>query len=744
MLTTTLKQEPTLAFQPASQPTLEQAIRKSWSKIAPFWPLKNLLAVNPLAGFEDLHFEEGLQQGAAYFQQPELPVGMQLVNRASIKWLQAYFDEGQATIRMPHRTQGFLKSTLSLFRFDQQLHQNNPQPIEWLRQLPQKPIALIDEALSFLTINREEQEEFLTLLLTTLPGWAAHIQYRTNWADKQDAHHPHPVSQIEYLAFRLVLTCLLWPEAKDILRWHANALQKTDTTDFYGSILQNETAYQQSLLKQLGINRLPQQKIPPRAQLVFCIDVRSEPFRRALEAQGDYETYGFAGFFGVPVSVENSVTAESYASCPVLLKPVCSVEEKPVGSTSAYRKGQENIRGIKKLYQSVKYTFTTPFSLVEALGLASGLWMGLRTFSPKGAASLQSSVQQLLAPQVAVRPVIDSIPLEQQVQFAGGALKLMGLTENFAPLVVFCGHGSETVNNAYASALDCGACGGRHGAPNAQILADILNNPSVREELQKQAIAIPADTHFIAAEHITTTDEVRLYHEQLPDTLAEQLLELQNDLEKAGKLNSRWRIAEMDPTTTGEQASNQTALRAKDWAQVRPEWGLARNAAFIAGPRWLTKAINLDGRSFLHSYEWEKDTDGSSLTTILTAPMVVAQWINAQYLFSTMDNVAFGGGSKITKNITGKIGIMQGNASDLMHGLPLQSVYKSDTEPYHQPMRLTTIVYAPTSRIDRIIREQPILQKLFGNAWVHLICYDPQNEAYYHLNEDLTWTSIVL
>jgi hypothetical protein len=381
---------------------------------------------------------------------------------------------------------------------------------------------------------------------------------------------------------------------------------------------------------------------------------------------------------------------------------------------------------------------------VEALGLASGLWMGLRTFSPKGAAALQSSVQQLLAPQVAVRPVIDSIPLEQQVQFAGGALKLMGLTENFAPLVVFCGHGSETVNNAYASALDCGACGGRHGAPNAQILADILNNPSVREELQKQAIAIPADTLFIAAEHITTTDEVRLYHEQLPDALAERLLELQNDLEKAGKLNSRWRIAEMDPTTTGEQASNQTALRAKDWAQVRPEWGLARNAAFIAGPRWLTKAINLDGRSFLHSYEWEKDTDGSSLTTILTAPMVVAQWINTQYLFSTMDTVAFGGGSKITKNITGKIGIMQGNASDLMHGLPLQSVYRSDTEPYHQPMRLTTIVYAPTSRIDRIIREQPILQKLFGNAWVHLICYDPQNEAYYHLNEDLTWTSIVL
>ena len=57
----------------------------------------------------------------------------------------------------------------------------------------------------------------------------------------------------------------------------------------------------------------------------------------------------------------------------------------------------------------------------------------------------------------------------------------------------------------------------------------------------------------------------------------------------------------------------------------------------------------------------------------MTAPMVVAQWINAQYLFSTLDNVSFGAGSKVTQNITGKLGVMQGNASDLMHGLPQQT-----------------------------------------------------------------------
>jgi hypothetical protein len=736
--------EPSRPLQTIQPSTLEQAISRSWTKIAPFWPLKNLIAVNPLAGFEDLPFETGLEQAAAYFQQANLPPGMQQVNRESIKWLQAYFDQGQSTIRMPLRTLGFLKSTLSLFRFDQQLHKNHKAQLEWLQQLPQKPIAVLDEALDYLAIDPQDREEFLTLLLTTLPGWAAHIKYRTNWADHQDAQDPHPVSQTEYLAFRLVLTCLLWPEAKELLRWHAHALEKTDCSDLYTTIFRKESAYQNALLHQLRKNQPQQKKKPANAQLVFCIDVRSEPFRRALEAQGNYETYGFAGFFGVPVSIENPATAVSYASCPVLLKPACSVQEKPTGSPASYLKGQENVQGIKKLYQSLKYTFTTPFSLVETLGLASGLWMSLRTFSPKGASILQASVQKLLAPESEVRPVIDSIPLEQQVQFSGGALKMMGLTENFAPLVVFCGHGSETVNNAYSTALDCGACGGRHGAPNARLLASMLNKEAVRNELRKQAIEIPNGTVFIAAAHITTTDEVKLFHEQLSDEAAHQLRILQNDLEIAGNLNRQWRMAEMDTTVTGEQAIKQAGLRAKDWAQVRPEWGLARNAAFIAGPRWLTNKINLDGRAFLHSYEWEKDSDGSSLTTILTAPMVVAQWINAQYLFSTVDNVAFGGGSKVTKNITGKIGIMQGNASDLMHGLPLQSVYRSDTEPYHQPMRLTTIVYAPTSRIDRIIREQPILQKLFGNAWVHLICFDPQHEAYYHLNEDLTWTSIVL
>lgn len=739
-VTKTLINEKASKPMPANESyAINTTITQSWSKIAPFWPLKNLIAVNPLAGFEDLPFEEGLRHAKAYFQQPDIPQGMQQVNRESIKWLQAFFDNGQATIPMPNRHGGLLTSTRALIRLDKRLYKNEPQKKKWLDGLPDKAEMLIAEALLYLGIPAHEEEQFLTLLLTTLAGWAAHVQYRVNWADTQDAAHPHAVTHSEYLAFRLLLTCLVWPEAKALLTWHQQALKNADTKAVYNAITANEASYQSNIIKRLRASHPLPQSTRSQAQLIFCIDVRSEPFRRALEAQGKYETLGFAGFFGVPVSIENAVTGDAHASCPVLLKPAHTVVEYPNRASQTCRRGHKRLQGIKKLYQSLKYTFITPFSLVETMGLANGLWMALKTFSPRGSTIIQATFKRRIASDYSLSPNIKAIPFSQQVAYGEGALRTMGLTENFAPLIVFCGHGSTTQNNAYASALDCGACGGRHGAPNARILALILNSEKVRDVLAKKGLIIPQETRFLAAEHNTTTDEVELYHDlhSHADTL--QIASLQRDLESARDKNRLWRSREMGINLHPKRAQQATADRAQDWAQVRPEWGLARNAAFIVGPRGLTKNIDFEGRAFLHSYAWEKDIDRSSLTTILTAPMIVAQWINAQYCFSTLDNVAFGGGSKVTKNITGKIGIMQGNASDLMHGLPLQSVFASDNKAYHTPMRLTVIVYAPRSHIDPIIAQHGILQKLFGNGWVNLMCHDPISQLTFNLQRDLTW-----
>lgn len=722
---------------------LQTAIENSWSKIAPFWPLKNLIAVNPLAGFENLTFEKALEEAHAYFQPHDIPIEMQSINRESIKWLQAFFDEGQSSIPMPNRQLGLLKSVLSLLPFDKKLHKNDPQKKQWLKKLPHNPKEVISETLFYLGIPFQQYEQFLTLMLTTLPGWASHIQYRTTWADTKDASHPYFVTHKDYLAFRLILTCLIWPKPKELLSWHQNVKNKTNVTNIHNQIAASEADYQKTLIQKLSPLKPSIENTRAKAQLVFCIDVRSEPFRRALETQGEYETYGFAGFFGVPVSIENTVTGESHASCPVLLKPAYNIMEHPNCHHQSCQDKHKKFQLIKKLYQSLKYTFTAPFSLVETLGLASGIWMATRCFFPNLSTALQSSVKKIATSSYTLHPNIQAIPFDQQVAYGEGALKMMGLTENFAPLVVFCGHGSTTQNNAYATALDCGACGGHHGAPNARILAAILNSPNVREAINnKQGIRIPQNTLFLAAEHNTTTDEVEIYIDKTLDSHTTPIASLKKDLKNARNINSLWRSEKMNTRTDFQNAYKLTALRSKDWAQVRPEWGLARNAAFIVAPRSLTKNIDLEGRSFLHSYDWEKDPKGTFLTTILTAPMVVAQWINSQYLFSTLDNVAYGGGSKITKNITGKIGIMQGNASDLMNGLPLQSVFISDNEPYHKPMRLTVVVYAPQTYIDPIIETHQVLQKLFSNGWVHLICYDPTSNEKLILQRDLTWTRL--
>ena len=66
----------------------------------------------------------------------------------------------------------------------------------------------------------------------------------------------------------------------------------------------------------------------PWLQAVFCIDVRSEVIRRALESQHEgIETKGFAGFFGVPLAYQPQGSAMVRSQTPGLLSPALRVEE---------------------------------------------------------------------------------------------------------------------------------------------------------------------------------------------------------------------------------------------------------------------------------------------------------------------------------------------------------------------------------------------------------------------------------
>ncbi len=682
----------------------------SWRLVAPFWPLQSLIAVNPLQGLEDLSFSEALEKGAQLYEQTSFPQEILTLNTISIKYFQAFFDEGQATIEMPLRDQGLLQAWKRLAVYDAELVGKDKNAASWIQSLPDLPEGVLHSSFIRLGLKREDWGHFLTLLLATLPGWAAHVKYLEDWSGQEKKS-----LKIEFVALRAAILALLWPEEKPI----SVLLKKQETPLGREKILKEviaaEETYQEHLLTLLETGD-PQAKpdYPLKAQLVFCIDVRSEPMRRAIEARGNYETFGFAGFFGVPVALQKKGERAPYAACPVLLKPEHMVEEPGLEKRSRLSSAT-----FKRLYQSLKYTFTAPLALVETLGPLSGFWMGMRTLFPRITGALYSVVGYLRRRHVAPFD-LSGIPLKMQCDMAENALRGMGLTHNFAKYVIFCGHGSQTQNNAYASALDCGACAGHQGGDNAQILAQILNTPSVREQLAQRGIRILEDVTFLAAQHNTTTDDISLFGEaaSLP-----ALKEIREDLQKAQQEVSGERIQRLP---VRRKKGKRVRSYAWDWAQIRPEWGLAQNAAFIVGPRSITTSMDLEGRTFLHSYDWEQDKDGAILETILTAPMVVAQWINMQYFFSSLNNVAYGGGSKVTKNIVGKHSVMQGNGSDLMTGLPLQSVYAGDNKLYHMPQRLLTVVYAPVARLKKVIHRQEVLQRLFGNEWVHLLCIDPQ------------------
>jgi hypothetical protein len=184
------------------------------------------------------------------------------------------------------------------------------------------------------------------------------------------------------------------------------------------------------------------------------------------------------------------------------------------------------------------------------------------------------------------------------------------------------------------------------------------------------------------------------------------------------------------------------ALRqnADDWAQTRPEWGLANNAAFVIAPRKRTLGVNLQGRCFLHDYDPRRDEDGNLLEQIMTAPMIVTNWINMQYYASTVDNKRYGSGNKTLHNVVGgRIGVFEGNGGDLRIGLPWQSL--NDGEHWqHTPLRLTVVIEAPREAIDRVIARHAMVRQLVHNRWLYLMRLDGNCMESYHDGHWHNWS----
>ncbi|WP_298207679.1 DUF2309 domain-containing protein [Ferrimicrobium sp.] len=651
-----------------------------------------------------------------------------------------------------------------------------------LAQLSVQPEDAILSCLERLGIAEEDRVSELARQLARMPGWAGHAKWRSRWAPPGQ---PGPTLHlVDYLAVRLGYEAELFSAAvagrgrmgrsasgylrgqphgvsrhPDVDRIEAGRVQIEDLPSDLGdelsglSVIEStkvwlaayEGHYRDQLLDALS-RPASLSTEPPAVQAVFCIDVRSEGLRRHLEVVGSYETFGFAGFFALPIRHQPWGSAEEIDLCPVLLHPSSETAERPCGETdvaaSRQLRGRQAQVGARMMFDTARKAAVSPYILAEAAGFLAGPMAAAKTLFPALYLKLRSRVRTMLAPPVAT--VIETHPRdggmsdEEQALFAETALITMGLTRDFAPLVLLCGHGSTTENNPYASSLDCGACGGNRGGASARAAAWILNRATTRDLLAQRGISIPEETVFIAGEHDTATDRVIIFDLHLvPFTHRDGVAVLEADLERAAVALAKER-ARLLPGAKGHDPVAQVTTRSADWAQVQPEWGLARNGAFIVAPRSATIGADLECRCFLHSYDAAVDPDGVALETILTAPMVVGHWINAQYYFSTVDPDLLSAGDKTVHNIVAGTGVVAGAGGDLKVGLPLQSLFESDRE-YHEPMRLLTIVQAPQDLLVTVIDRNPVLRELFDGQWVHLAARDDQLDNWKIRRPDGTW-----
>ena len=580
------------------------------------------------------------------------------------------------------------------------------------------PERVILRAADRLGLSEASAQTVFHRLLIDLGGWSQHARWllwQAEMAGQSD------MTLIDLLAIRL-----LWDEAllahvpQVAADWahtvaaHAKPIepnpgQVTDTV----LQLATERAHQRRLHAALSA-QAPNGSHPstgrPSLQAAFCIDVRSEVFRRALEAQNPaIQTIGFAGFFGLPLQHRAHGTDEVVVHLPVLLNPtLTSTGHAAAEIERATRITARTTRAWGRFRQAA----VSSFAFVEAAG-------------PTYAFKLLRDALALPHPTPAPEPapqVEGGLTADAKAATAAAVLNAMSMTTNHARLVLLLGHGAQVTNNPYESAYHCGACGGQTGQVSARLLAQVLNDPQTRAGLPAHGITLAPDTVFLAGLHDTTTDQITLYRDDAMASLGPnhtaEIAQAEGWLAKAGLVARTERALRLP----GSRA-NTVAQRAHNWAEVRPEWGLAGCATFVAAPRDVTAGTSFAGRSFLHSYDWQADAGFGTLELILTAPVVVASWISLQYYGSSVAPDVFGGGNKLIHNVVGGIGVVQGNGGMLRPGLPWQSVHDG-VKLQHEPLRLSVLVQAPRAAIADVLARHDGVRALFDNGWMHLFALE--------------------
>ncbi len=670
----------------------------------------------------------------------------------------AYFDEQQADWR-PQRSHG-----LYAFWRDALTHDHGIGVLMGLPRLGRALDALPrtwQEAerwvLRRLGLPPEVWADYLEAVLLSVNGWASWCAYLGWQARLEDRADPN---LRELLAIRLAWGAILleckgpashlqafstlqieWSNAVDVFEQAEKELLVDEVWQ-----LALEVGYQRALARQLtqaDCSSIPEAEI--QVQAAFCIDVRSEPMRRALEAVWPaIQTIGFAGFFGLPAAYTPFATTARRPQLPGLLAPGIEVSDQILPSAGSLRSlddlnkdashARQDRFGITDQWLAASRWPGSAFSFVEAVGIG---YLGKLSqwFKPTTADRARDDLDGLPARYRSMcRPHITGLDINAKVALAAGVLHAMGLDRHLAPLVLLVGHGSQSLNNAHAAGLDCGACCGQTGEINARSLAQLLNLATVREGLLARGIAVPDETTFVAALHNTTTDDIEGFDlDMLTPAARARWDKVQEIFAHVSDQVRRERAPQLqlDPRSSYADLLGAFRRRANDGAQTRPEWGLAGNAAFIIAPRYRSRGLMLGGRCFLHDYDASQDSDGGVLELLMTAPMLVTHWINWQYHASTCDPLHMGSGNKVLHNVVGgHIGVFEGNGGDLRIGMPYQSL-NNGQRWVHEPLRLTVIIDAPQKAIEAVISRHVVVRQLLDNGWLHLWRYEGSDLSHY-------------
>ncbi|MCB9638406.1 MAG: DUF2309 domain-containing protein [Myxococcales bacterium] len=500
------------------------------------------------------------------------------------------------------------------------------------------------------------------------------------------------------------------------------------------------------LAHQEYLDTQPKKPKKPEVQFICCIDDREESLRRYIEEINPaYETLGAAGFFGVAIYHRRLREPLPTPLCPGPIIPQHYIDEIPVDAGAA--SWVDAVRRSSVVTNVAENVFLASKTLVRGAVSSMMGWTAIapmigRIWAPKRMHELTQSREKHATRLTVEREegtTYDGAPrtlgytIEEMTKIVYQQLLELGLTKPklFAPLVVFLGHGSHSQNNPHSAAYNCGACGGGRGGPNARAFAEMANHEKVRAGLLEKGISIPDSTWFLGGYHDTCDDNVIFYDEdRLPVSLKPTFKKVVEDIEVARRRDAHERCRRFMSaplSLSSDEALAHVENRSEDLAQPRPEYGHTTNALCLVGDRSWSRGLFLDRRAFLTSYAPSQDEKGSVLAGILASVAPVVAGINLEYYFSYVDTLKYGSNSKLPHNVSGLLGVMEGECSDLRTGLPWQMV------EIHEPLRLLCIVEASPENLMEIIKGNPTLQRLFFHGWLLLAAFRPEEKKIWYL-----------